>query len=331
MKMMSRRTALSSLAGTILGGQFAATGRAQDRYPIRPVRMSVPFAPGGGAADVTARALAQQMGVLLGQPVVVENRPGAGGAIGTLAVAKAAPDGYTILLTDRGALGILPSINPQLGYDPLRSFAHIGVVTEGPYVLVVHQSVAAKTIPEFASIVRGRAGKINYGSFGVGSMAHLNFEAMNARFGLDMQHVPYKNTPEAINAVANGEVQIAMAAAPAVIGVLRAGQIRALAIGAPVRSPELPDVPTAEEAGMEADILVPTYFALAAPIHTPDAICARLAKEMQAALSVEDVARRLTGLGLTPVGSGREVTERLIRRDSVVFGELIKRLKITAQ
>jgi len=295
-------------------------------YPNRPLKLVVPFPPGGGA-DLTARTLAQKMGDAMGQSIVVDNRPGANGLIGTDLVAKAAPDGYTILLVDRGALGINPSLYAKLPYDPLKDFAYIGIATEGPYVLVANPAIPAKTLGEFVALAKAKPGSINYASYGVGSMAQLNLEAVNQRLGIDLQHVPYKGAGPAVTAVVAGEVGVTIASVPGVLGFVRDGRVRALAVGSDKRLALFPDVPTMAEAG-GGDTLIATYFALAAPAGTPPAVVARLNTEMKRALAAPEVAERFVAAGLVPTGSSPEVMAQTVKQDVARFAVLVKSIGI---
>ncbi|MGE0225351.1 MAG: Bug family tripartite tricarboxylate transporter substrate binding protein [Acetobacteraceae bacterium] len=299
-------------------------------YPNRPIRMIVPFPP-GGAADVTARTLAQAMSTGIGQPVAVENRAGAGGAIGTEAAARAAADGYTVLLVDRGVLGMAPSLYQTPRFDPKTSFAYVGIVTEGPYVLVVDPAIGVGTMQDIVARAKSAPKPMAYGSFGVGSMAHLNIEALKAALGIDLQHIPYKGSAEAVNAVANGEVQVALVAPPAALEFVRAKRIKALVVGAAARVPQLPDVPTLAESGYPADLLLPTFFALAAPAGTPAPIVGRLNAEMRKAVHQPETASRLVTMGLIPVGSDPEQAAATVARDVVRFGAIAARVGITPQ
>lgn len=301
-----------------------------ETYPTRTIRMIVPFPP-GGAADVTARVLAQAMTTDMGQPVVVENKAGAGGVIGTEAAARAAADGYTVLLVDRGVLGITPSLFQTPRFDPLKSFAYIGIATEGPYVLVSNPSIAAQTMRDFVVQAKSAAKPMAYGSFGVGSMAHLNIEAMKAALGIDLTHIPYKGAAEAVNAVATGEVQLALVAPPSALEFVRAGRVRALAIGAEKRVAQLPDVPTLAEAGYPGNILVPTFFVLAAPVGTPATIIARLNAGLRRSLSDAETAAKLATLGLVPTGGSPEEAGATVARDITRFGEIAGRVGLTPQ
>jgi len=294
-------------------------------YPTKPVRLVVPFSP-GGASDLTARTLAQKMGESMGQSIVVDNKPGANGVLGIDLVAKSQPDGYTILLTDRGSLTVNPSLYVKLPYDPVKDFSYIGIATDGPYVLVANPKLNVKTVQELVALSKSKPGTINYSSFGVGSMAQLNLEAFNQRMGTDMLHVPYKGAAPAAQAAVTGEVGVTISAVPAVQGFIADGRLRALAVGSEKRFGVLPDVPTMTEAGASNDILLPTYFALLAPANTPGPIVARLNAELKKALADPVVAERLAGAGLVPVGSTPEAMAASVAQDLPRFADLVKRI-----
>ena len=316
-------TIILALAATLVAG--AAVGQAT--YPDKPIKLVVPFAP-GGASDLTGRTLAQKMGDLMGQPIVVENKPGANGAIGTESVAKAAPDGYTILLTDRGSLTVNPALYAKLPYDPIKDFSYVGIATDGPYVLVVNPKLNVSTLAELVALAKAKPTTLYYSSFGIGSMAQLNLEALNQKFGIDLTHVPYKGASPAAQAVVAGDVSVTIAAVPAVQGFIKDGRLRALAVGADKRFAVLPDVPTMSEAGAANDILLPTYFALLAPPKTPQAIIAKLNEAMKAALADPVVAERLAAAGLISVGSTPEAMAASIRQDLPRFAALVKSIGI---
>jgi tripartite-type tricarboxylate transporter receptor subunit TctC len=319
--MSPLRTALFGAALAI--ATVAAHAQTGVPYPNRPIKLVVAYPPGGGA-DLTARTVAQKMSEQMGQPVVVENRPGANGGIGADQVAKAAPDGYTILLADRGALGINPSIYAKLPYDPLKDFAFIGIATEGPYVLVVNPKLQVGNVKELIALAKAKPKSVDYGSFGIGSMAQLNLEAFNQRQGTDFQHVPYKGAGPAVQAVVAGEVGVAIASAPSVLGFVKDGRLKAIAVGADRRMAVLPDVPTLAEAGASPDTLLPVFFALAAPAGTPPEIVARLNAEMKRALAAPDAAEKLNASGLVPTGSSPEVMAKTVAQDVERFRALVK-------
>ena len=264
------------------------------------------------------------MGDAMKQPFVVENRPGANGSIGAAAVATAAPDGYTMLLTDRGALGVNPSLYKKLAYDPAKDFEYVGIVTTAPYVLVVDPKLPVQKLEDFLKFAKANPGKINYASFGIASMAHLNLEALKARAGIDVVHVPYKGAGPAVQGVVAGESGMTIASPAAVLGFVREGRLRALAIGAKQRSPLLPSVPTLAEAGIDEDVLASTYFAFAVPAGTPRAIVERLHAEMRRAVAASDVADRLGNAGLDPTGGTPEDLAETVRRDIPRFRKIIQ-------
>ncbi len=207
--------------------------------------------------------LAGAIGGALRQPVVVENRPGANGGLGAEAAARAAPDGHTLLLAPREVFGVNPALYRTLPYDPLRGFAYVAIATTGPYVLVVNPSLGVTTVAELATLGRGR--ELSYGSFGIGSMTHLNLEAFARDLDLRMNHVPYRGAPPAVLA---GEVALTIATPPSVLDLVRAGRLRALAVGADRRLPQLPEVPTMGEGGLSVDSLAANFFGVAAPAGT---------------------------------------------------------------
>jgi tripartite-type tricarboxylate transporter receptor subunit TctC len=314
---------------------FAALAVAQTPnpagdYPKQPIRLIVAF-PAGAGADLTARTVAQKMGESMGQPVVVENRPGANGSVAAAAVAKSTPDGYTLLLADRGAFGINPHLYRQPLYDPLKDFAYVSIVTWGSYVLVTNADVPAKTFADLVKLAKASPGKLNYASFGVGSMPQLNLEALNRAAGMSVTHVPYKGGAPAATAVAAHEVDMTLATAPSVIGFVHDNRMRALVVGSTRRSPLLPHVPTVGEVGIGPDVLLPTYFGIAAPAGTPPAIVAKLQAEIRRALAQPDVADRLVKAGLDPHGGSPEEMAQTVRSDVARFGALVKEIGIQAE
>lgn len=326
--MIRCRALLTAVALSCTLPAWAQTAPAAEAgYPSRTITMIVSFPPGAGA-DLTARTVAQKLTESMGQPVVVDNRGGANGIVGTSAVAKAAPDGYTILLTDRGALGINPSTYKKLAYDPLKDFEYISIAAVGAYVLAVKADLPAKTYAELLALAKAKPGAVNYGSFGVGSMPQLNMEAFKARQGVNMAHIPYKGGAQVAAALLTGEVDVALLTAPSLVGPMKAGKVRPLAVGAPTRSALLPDVPTMTEVGGGDDTFVPTYFGFAAPAGTPRAIVTRLNAEIRKALAQKDVAERLAGAGLEATGSSSEEMAETVKRDIARFGALVKAIGI---
>jgi tripartite-type tricarboxylate transporter receptor subunit TctC len=306
---------------------LATAQTAEAPWPNRPIKIIVSFPPGAGA-DLTARTVAQKLTESLGQPVVVDNRGGANGIIGTDLVAKSAPDGYTILLTDRGAFGVNPSLYKKLPYDPLKDFEYIGIATVGNYVLAINAGVPAKNYAEFIALAKSKPGAINYASFGVGSMPQMNIEALNLQAGIKLNHVPYKGGGPAVAALVSGEVGATVLTAPSLLGHIKEGRVRAIAIGAAKRTPLLPDVPTMAEVGGGADTLVPTYFGFAAPAGTPKAIVNRLSAEIKKALSANDAGEKLGKLGLDTAGGTPEEMFATVKSDMARFAKLVKAIGI---
>ena len=317
---------LCAIAAPIAEAQAQAQAQT-DTYPNRPIKIIVSFPPGAGA-DLTARTVAQKMSESMGVPVVVDNRGGANGIIGTEAVAKSAPDGYTILLTDRGAFGVNPSLYKKLPYDPLKDFEYIGIGTVGPYVLAINAGVPAKNYAEFIALAKSKPGAINYASFGVGSMPQMNLEALNLHHGIKLNHVPYKGGGPAVTALVSGEVGVTVLTAPSLLGHIKDGRVRALAIGSDKLSPLLPDVPTMAEVGGGADTLVPTYFGFAAPAGTPKAIVNRLSAEIKKALTNKDSGDKLGKLGLDTAGGTPEEMLATVKSDMARFAKLVNAIGI---
>lgn len=286
----------------------------------RALRIIVPFPP-GGAVDLTARVIGQAMGEALAAPVVVENRPGANGIIGAEAVARAAPDGATLLLAPREVFGINPVLARMLPYDPQDGFAYVGIATTGPYVLVVNPALGTADLGALIALARQR--ELAYGSFGIGSMPHLNLEGFSRALGIRMAHVPYRGAPPAVQAVLANEVALTIATPPSVLELVRAGRLRALVVGAPTRIPQLPEVPTLAEAGLAPDLLLPNFFGLAAPAGTPPAVIARLNAAMAAAVAQPGVGERLLAAGLWPAPGPPEAMRATVAMDIARFGELV--------
>lgn len=324
--VLSRRDLVAGLAVVAMAPQTLA--QPAPAYPTKPIQLVVPYPP-GGAVDLTARLIADKLRNKFGQPVVVENRAGANGMLGAAGVARAAPDGYTLLMAPREVFGINPVLLPQQAFDWRKDFAYVGVAATGAYVLVVNAGLEVKTLAELVALARTR--EIAYASFGKGSMAHLNIEALSRGFGLKMNHVPYRGAPPAVTAVATGEVALTIATPPAALSFMQDGRIRAIAVGGGSRLRQLPDVPTMTELGVADDPLISNYFGLAAPAGTPAAIIEKLAAETARAVELPDVVAKLEASGLVPAPGSPEAMAKSIAGDIERFGRLIRELDIKAE
>jgi tripartite-type tricarboxylate transporter receptor subunit TctC len=290
---VSRMVAFALLAAMVLLGVHDV--RAQ-RYPEKPIRIVVIF-PAGGAADVLGRTVGDKLRQSWGQPVIVENRPGASGNIAAEAVAKSAPDGYTILLGGLTTHGINPSLYRRLPYDPVRDFVPITIAATTPLVLEVHPSVPAHSVDELISLARSRPGELNYASFGNGTSGHLATVLFSSLAGIDMMHVPYKGSPPAMADLLAGRVHLMIDAIPASLPHIKAGKLRALAVTSAERSRALPDVPTIAEAALPGFEVI-GWLGFFAPAGVPAPIVQRLSAEIGSVLRMPDVRERLVAQGL---------------------------------
>jgi tripartite-type tricarboxylate transporter receptor subunit TctC len=310
----TRRAFVGGLASALL----CPPGLAQAAYPNRPVRIVVPFLPGGGA-DLIARLLQPHLQQILGQPIVVENRAGAAGRIGTGVVAKSDPDGHTLLMTTESSLVIAPHIGVPMGYEPLKDFAPVSLLTRNMVVLVVHPSVPATTLADYIALARAKPGELFYASSGVGGPNHLAGEIFNRMTGVNIVHVPFPGTGGAIQAVIGNQVGAMWGFVAGLIPHIRGGALRALAVGGKERSPALPDVPTAAEAGVPG-YEATSWIGLLAPATTPvvDTLYNALDKAMQDP-SVRDVLLRD---GSDIVVSKPTEFRQVIEQDHAKYGKL---------
>ena len=300
---------------------FAPTARAADAWPTKPLRFVVPVVP-GGAIDAVSRVVAERLTAALGQQVIVDNRPGAGGSIGLEAVAKANPDGYT-LATVTNLITILPSMYRKLAFDPQTSFAPIILMTTQPLVLAVHPSLPAANFKEFVALSKAKPGTVSFGSGSIHDQ--LTGELIKQRGGINMTHVPYKGGGQAIVDLIGGQIQAGVLGSSPVIPQARANKVRVLAVTTRARSPALPNVPTLAESGVSG-FDVYQWIALLAPARTPKEIVARLNAEVTKILMQPAVRERLEAAGFEPkAGSAKEV-EVLIRDEQAVWSKLIKEL-----
>ncbi len=287
--MIGRRALLAAALAVWAGSTLAQP------YPSKPIRLIVPFTP-GGSTDILGRAIGQKLAEALAQQVVIENRPGAGGSIGAEAAARAAPDGYTLLMGHIGTLAVNPSLYPKLGYDPLKSFVPVAWVARVTNVLVVNPAVPAHTVQELVKLARDQPGRLRYASGGNGSAAHLTTEYFKLQTQTDIVHVPYKGTAPAVTDLLGGQVEVMMSGAPALMPHVRAGKLRALGVSNAQRVESLPDLPTIAEAGVPGFEAI-QWYGVVAPAGTPEAVIARLNAEINRALATPELKARLVAEG----------------------------------
>ena len=292
-----RRIAISCLLLALAHGALA-------QFPAKPIRLVVPF-PAGESVDATARLVGQSWSAALGQPIVIDNRGGAGGTIGSEAVAKSAPDGYTLLWGNVGPLAIGPSLYKKLGYDVAKDFAPVSLVATLPFVLFASPVLPANSAVELLAYARAHPGEINFGSTGVGSGLHLIGELFKSEAGIQIVHVPYKGVAQALPEMMSGKVQIAFNTIPAFLPHVKSGRLKALAITATLRSPLLPDVPTMVEIGLPG-VLGASWHAVVAPAATPDPVINRLNRTLVDSIAAPEVRSALIAQGAQPSGSSPE-------------------------
>ncbi len=305
----------------------AAAAQPAANYPNKPIRIVVPQSA-GGSTDLTARLIAQKLSDAVGQPVVVDNRPGAGSIIGTDLVAKATPDGYTLLVV-ASSITINPSLHRKLPFDPMRDLAPITQLSAFPNMLVVHPSLPVKSVQDLIALARAKPGQINYGSSGTGTGTHLSAELFKSMTGVDMVHVPYKGGGPAVTALLGGQVQLNFATIPSVLPYVRAGKLRAVAVTTSRRSPAAPDVPTIAESGVPGYDHGP-WNGMLAPAKTPKAIIARLNAEVARIVHMPEAKAVLVHEGAEPVGNTPEEFAAIIRTETAKWAKVIKAAGIKA-
>lgn len=302
------------------------TTLAQD-YPTKPVKLIVPFPPGASTNDLLGRLIAQRLSEALGQQFVVENRAGAGGTIGTEMVAKAPPDGYTLLIGTNGPIAIGPHVYPKLGYDPLKDLEPVSLFAMVPYAIVVNANSKANTLQELVTMAKGSPGKLAYASSGNGSPAHLCGELMRAQTGIDIVHVPYKGGAPAANDLISGQVQIYCPGLASVLPMIQSGKLKALAVTMPKRTPFLPDVPTSGEQGL-GGLDVNSWVGLMAPAGTPRTIINRLNQEVVKALTRPDVRSAIEKAGAEPATVGPADFSRFLSAESSKWSVVVKKANV---
>jgi len=316
------RFAAAALAFMVLVPALVPASAGAQAYPNKPIRLMVPFPP-GGSTDIVARIVAQKLGAQLGQSLVIENRGGAGGTLGTAVVAKAAPDGYSLVVGTTSTHVVAPSVYQRLEYDPVKDFAPISLIAVTPYLLVVNPAVPAKTLKELVGLMKAQPGRLNYASAGVGSTTHLAMEMLKSASGTYALHIPYNGNGPAGTAVIAGQVEILFGSLPALLPHARSGRVRALAVGTPKRSPSLPEVPTVAESGypgFDASL----WLAFMAPAGTPPALIDRLQKEIVTAVNAKETSEALDKAGAEPLTSTPAELAAMIKDGVAKYAKVVK-------
>ena len=315
----------ATLAAAALALTFAAQASAQ-KWPEKPVRIVTPFAAGGGT-DFFSRLLATQLSEVYRQQFIVENRPGAGSTIGTEYVAKSSPDGYTFLMTS-ASFALNPGLYPKLRYDSINDFAPVSMVAQVPHIIAVNPSLPVKNLQQLVALAKKRPGQVMYSTAGQGSAMHLAGALFAKLSGTDLTQVPYKGSPEAVTAVMSGEATMMFPTIETVMPHIRSGRIRAIAVSTARRTPALPDVPTAIEAGVKG-YDVATWFGVFAPAKTPSGIVENLSAEIARSLSVPTLRDKITVQGAQPVGSTPAEFQKHVRDEIEKWTRIIRDAKIT--
>jgi tripartite-type tricarboxylate transporter receptor subunit TctC len=327
-----RRAALAAVVFVALlftgAAVQAATPAGAQAYPVKPIRLVVPF-PAGASSDIVGRMLGQKLAEQMGEQIVPDNRPGAGGNLGIGYVAKAAPDGYTMVIAT-ASIAVSPSLYAKLGYDPIKDLAPIARLTSIPNVLLVHPSVPAKNLRQFIELARAHPGKLNFGSGGAGTTNHLANELLKHLEKINLVHVPYKGVTQAMVAMMGGEVDEVIMPVSTALTHIRSGKVRALAVLTEERIPALPDVPTGIEAGVPG-FTMPLWYGMFAPAGTPREIVSRLTRELIKALESADLRERLTALGVDPWPGTAEQLAELLRADIERYGQVVRAAGIPKQ
>ncbi len=313
---------VATVATVIVACGLIASPATAQTWPAKPIRCVVPY-PAGGPTDIISRAIGQKLAESLGQSIIIDNRAGAAGTIGSEHVARTAPDGYTLLWGTPGTHGIAPSIYPKLGYDPIKDFAHITLIALGTNLLVVHPSVPARSVQEFIALAKSRPGKLNFGSAGTGATSHMAGEMLKVMAGINMLHVPFKGAAPAIVALMGGEVDLAILDTPPLLPQIRSGKLRVLAVASERRSRVLPQVPTVAESGLPG-FHASSWHGLFAPAGTPRDIVTRLHSDITQIVKLPDIHERLLAQGVEPVANTPAEFVDFIKSEIARWGRVVK-------
>ena len=316
------KSKLLLLAATVLSWPVLGSQAVAQSWPERPITLVVAFAP-GGSTSIVARAVSDKMSEALGQKIIIDNRAGAGGTIGTKAVAGSAPDGYTIALGYTGTLAIGPTLYTNAGYDPRKDFAPIGMIGNAPNSLVVNPTFPAKTVAELIAYAKANPGKVSFGSAGVGTASHVSGEYFATAAGIKLVHVPYKGTGPALSDLIGGHIPVAFAPIPATHSQISSGTLRALAVTSAARSALLPELPTIAESGLTG-FDASLYYGLVAPAGTPRPIIDKLNAALRTALASDDVKKRLVADGTDVTPSTPEEYAAFIDKDEIKWSKIVK-------
>jgi len=306
----------------------STVGVAAEIWPAKPVRIIVPFPP-GSSPDLVARMLTDKLAQALGQPVIVENKPGAGGNLGTGLVAKAAPDGYTLGLSIPGPLAVNTVLYKKMDYDPFTELAPLTLVAVSPNVLIVNPSLGVNSVKEFIAYARAQPGKLNYGSIGNGSASHLTMELLKMQAGVDIVHVPYPGSPQVITSILANQVQAGFVVPGTAMPLVQSGRVKAIAVTSSARSPVLPDLPTVAEAGFPG-FESSAWIGMVAPAKTPKAIIDRLSQELVAIIHSQDVREKMLKIYFQAVGTTPEGLSSLMRSERDRWAKVIKQTGASA-
>ena len=326
MKIRLKIASFLVLLVAVVFGPAAALGQTQSQaWPNRPINIIVSFGA-GGTADILARLIGDELSAALGQPVVIENRPGAGGNLGASAVARAAPDGYTLLMSGSPTHSVGPHLFNNLSYDPMKDVPPVAMIAMAPNLLVVNAELPVKSVKELVQLARDKPGHITFSSAGIATSGYLAAEMLKKTANLDMAHVPYKSGPEAVTGVLAGNVSFIFFTVPSLLPQVKAGKVHALAITGAARSPLAPEVPTVAESGF-SDFEVQAWFALFAPRGTPEPIVQRLATEIEKILKRPDIREKMAKLGAEPKFMNPKQVTDFVTVESAKFGALLKDAK----